>query len=62
MFIGKFRLITTYETYWAEGETLEEVHSELEEMTGDIISWQDIDFYKAKPIKVEVTTTVTYKE
>ena len=54
MFIGIYS--SNYgETYSAVGDSIDSVLSMLSEQVGDNIAVDDVEFYSAKPIKVEST-------
>ena len=54
MFLGTYS--SNYgETYSAVGDSIDSVLSMLSEQVGDNIAVDDVEFYSAKPIKVEST-------
>lgn len=52
MFIAKYTAMQ-WEDFFAVGESIEEVISELENITGDSITVDDVEWFDARRIKVE---------
>ena len=60
MYIGKF--VGHYEeSFWAEGETVQHIKNSLEEIVGDTVPWESIEFYEAKSVRVTIEFKVTVK-
>lgn len=51
MFIGRY--IDRYnDEYWVEGNSIEQIINNLEDMVSDVV-FENIIFFKAEPIKIE---------
>ena len=55
MFIAKYTAMHQQE-FFAIGESIEEIISELENITGDSIIMDNVEWFDASPIKVEAKT------
>lgn len=54
MYIGKYTVGST-EQYWVESDTIECIIAELENLIGAVVNTDNIEFYKANPIKVNIS-------
>ena len=61
MLIGKYT--NAYgEEYWASGETIQNVLFEIEASTGDAAHADQIEWFRAMPVKVTCKTTYTIED
>lgn len=65
MFIGKFSEASYGQDFWAQSDiedtegAVTEIIAHLEDQTGNNISFEDIDFFTAKPFKIRAETKYT---
>jgi len=65
MIIAKFGESSYGQDFWAQSDiddtqdAVTEIMAELEDQTGQPISFEDIDFYYARPFKIKAETKYT---